>query len=154
MDIFDRCASQLFQRVALLHSSGLRLWILLCASRVYKSNKFWLDSNVSLVESESSGPLIPLVGELVDSKVISTSNFFFRSQTLHAGDPARCRRTLSPVNVSICPLKSVTTTNCSQVETPMRTTSMQMNFPETISDSLCRNYLVMQTDCCSSCLGG
>ncbi len=55
-----------------------------------------------------------------------------------------------PSNVSICPLKSVTTTNCSQVETP-RTTSMQMSFPETVSDSLCRNPLVMQTDCCSSC---
>ncbi len=37
-----------------------------------------------------------------------------------------------PSNVSICPLKSVTTTNCSQVETPMRTTSMQMSFPETV----------------------
>ncbi len=31
---------------------------------------------------------------------------------------------------------------------------MQMSFPETVSDSLCRNSLVMQTDCCSSCLGG
>ncbi len=51
-------------------------------------------------------------------------------------------------------LKSVTTTNCSQVETPMRTTSMQMSFPEMVSDSLCRNSLVMQTDCCSSCPGG
>ncbi len=60
----------------------------------------------------------------------------------------------TPSNVSICPLKSVTTTNCNQGETPMRTTSMQMNFPETVSDSLCRNSLVMQTDCCSSCLGG
>ncbi len=50
--------------------------------------------------------------------------------------------------------KSVTTTNCSQVETPMRMTSMQMSFPETVSDSLCRNYLLMQTDCCSSCPGG
>ncbi len=59
-----------------------------------------------------------------------------------------------PSNVSICPLKSVTTTNCSQVETPMRTTSMQMSFPETVSDSLCRNSLVMQTNCCSSCPGG
>ncbi len=59
-----------------------------------------------------------------------------------------------PLNVSICPLKTVTTTNCSQVETPMRTTSMQMSFPETVSDSLCRNSLVMQTDCCSSCPGG
>ncbi len=36
----------------------------------------------------------------------------------------------------------------------MRTTSMQMSFPETVSDSLCRNSLVMQTDCCSSCPGG
>ncbi len=34
-----------------------------------------------------------------------------------------------PSNVSICPLKSVTMTNCSQVETLMRTTSMQMSFP-------------------------
>ncbi len=54
-------------------------------------------------------------------------------------------------NVSICPLKSVTTTNCSQVETPMRMTSMQMSFPETVSDRLCRNSLIKQTNCCSSC---
>ncbi len=45
----------------------------------------------------------------------------------------------TPSNVSICPLKSVTMTNCSQVETPMRTTSMQTSFPQTVSDSLCRN---------------
>ncbi len=44
-------------------------------------------------------------------------------------------------------------TNCSQVETPMRTTSMQMSFPKTVSDRLCRNSLVMQPDCCSSCPG-
>ncbi len=50
----------------------------------------------------------------------------------------------TPLNVSICPLKSVTMMNCRQVETPMRTTSAQMSFPETVSDSLCRNYLVMQ----------
>ncbi len=31
---------------------------------------------------------------------------------------------------------------------------MLMSFPETVSDSLCRNSLVMQTDCCSSCPGG
>ncbi len=31
---------------------------------------------------------------------------------------------------------------------------MQMSFPETVYDSLCRNSLVMQTDCCSSCPGG
>ncbi len=47
----------------------------------------------------------------------------------------------TPSNVSICPLKSITTMNCSQVETPMRTTSMQMSFPETCSDSMCRNSL-------------
>ncbi len=41
----------------------------------------------------------------------------------------------TPSNVSICPLKLVTTMNCSQVETPMRTTSMQMSFPQTVSDS-------------------
>ncbi len=40
------------------------------------------------------------------------------------------------------------------LKTPKRTTSMQMSFPETVSDSLCRNDLVMQTDCCSSCPGG
>ncbi len=60
----------------------------------------------------------------------------------------------TPSNVSTCPLKSVTTTNCSQVETPMRTTSMQMSFPETVSDSLCRNSLVMLNNCCSRCPGG
>ncbi len=60
----------------------------------------------------------------------------------------------TPSNVSIFPFKSVTTTNCSQVETPIRTTSMQMSFPETVSDSLCRNSLVIQTDCCSICPGG
>ncbi len=31
---------------------------------------------------------------------------------------------------------------------------MQISFPETVSDSLCRKSLVMQTDCCSSCPGG
>ncbi len=36
-------------------------------------------------------------------------------------------------NVNICPLKSVMTTNCSQVKTPMRITSKQMSFPETVS---------------------
>ncbi len=59
-----------------------------------------------------------------------------------------------PSNVSICPLKSVMTTNCSQVETQMRMMSMQMSFPETVFDSLCRIYLAMQTDCCSSWPGG
>ncbi len=31
---------------------------------------------------------------------------------------------------------------------------MQISFPVTVSDNLCRNSLVMQTDCCSSCPGG
>ncbi len=31
---------------------------------------------------------------------------------------------------------------------------MQMSFPETVSYGLCRNVLIMQTDCCSSCPGG
>ncbi len=31
---------------------------------------------------------------------------------------------------------------------------MQMNLPETVSETLCRNDLVMQTDCFSNCLGG
>ncbi len=35
----------------------------------------------------------------------------------------------------------------------MRMTSIQISFPETVSDRLCRNSLVMQTGCCSSCLG-
>ncbi len=35
-----------------------------------------LNSNVHLVESESCAPLIPLVGELMNSNVISTSSFF------------------------------------------------------------------------------
>ncbi len=59
----------------------------------------------------------------------------------------------TPSNVSICPLESVMTTNCSQIETPMRMTSMQMSFPETVSNCVCRNPLVMQTDCCRSCGG-
>ncbi len=35
-------------------------------SFVNKSNNFWLASNVRLVESESSVPLILMVGELVN----------------------------------------------------------------------------------------
>jgi hypothetical protein len=40
-----------------------------------------------------------------------------------------------PLKVSICPLKSVTTPNSSQVKTLMRTSSTQMSFPEKVSDS-------------------
>ncbi len=56
-----------------------------------------------------------------------------------------------PSNVSICPLNSVTMTNCSQIETPIRTTRPSLRRFLTV---FCRNYLVMQTDCCSSCPGG
>ena len=56
--------------------------------------------------------------------------------------------------VSICPLKSVTMPNCSQVKTLVRMTSMQMSFLETVSDSLCRKSLVVQTHSFISCQGG
>ena len=38
------------------------------------------------------------------------------------------------IEVSIFPLKSVTTPNGSQVKTLVRKMSMQMSFPETVSD--------------------
>ncbi len=56
----------------------------------------------------------------------------------------------TPSNVSICLLKWVTMMNCSQVETPMRTDEHADELPW---DGLCRNSLVMQTYCCSSCPG-
>jgi hypothetical protein len=42
----------------------------------------------------------------------------------------------------------------SQVKTLVRTKGTQMSFPETISDSLCRNSSVVQTHSFISCLGG
>jgi hypothetical protein len=59
-----------------------------------------------------------------------------------------------PLKVSICPLKSVTKPNCSQVKTLVRTMSTQMSFPETVSDSLCSHSSVVQTHNFISCLGG
>ena len=56
-----------------------------------------------------------------------------------------------PSKMSICPLKSVTTLNCSQVMTLVRTTSTQMSFPETVCDSLFRNSSVVQTHSFISC---
>jgi hypothetical protein len=58
-----------------------------------------------------------------------------------------------PSKVSICPLKSVTTPNCSQDKTLVMT-SMHMSFPENVSDNLCRNYLVVQTHSFISYPGG
>ncbi len=60
----------------------------------------------------------------------------------------------SSSNVSICPLSRLWRRTVVRSRTPMRTTNMQMSFPEMVSDSLCRNSLVMQTDCCRSCPGG
>ncbi len=65
-------------------------------------------SNVSLVESESCAPLIPLVSELMDSKVISTIIYLiiyffkcriiiFRSQMLQ-----RRRSGMVPENFKPC----------------------------------------------------
>ena len=59
-----------------------------------------------------------------------------------------------PSKLSIGTLKSFTMPNCSQVKTLVKTTSMQMSFPETVSDSLCRNSSVVQTYSFISCLGG
>ncbi len=65
-----------------------------------------MTSNVSLVESESCAPLIQFgkrTHGLESDKQVMYLNCFkcriiiFRSQMLHAGDPARCRITLSPV---------------------------------------------------------
>ena len=56
--------------------------------------------------------------------------------------------------VSICPLKSFTTPNCSQVKSLVRRTSTPMRFPETVSDSLCRNSLLVQTQRFISCRCG
>ncbi len=56
--------------------------------------------------------------------------------------------------MSICSLKPVTATNFRQFKTLVRTTSTQMSFPETVSNSLYRNSLVVQTSCCISCPGG
>jgi hypothetical protein len=50
-----------------------------------------------------------------------------------------------PSKVSISPLKSVTIPNCCQVKTLVKTMSTQMSFPKTLSDSLYRNDLVVQT---------
>ena len=61
-----------------------------------------------------------------------------------------CQR---PLKICICPMKLLTTPNCSQVKTLVRTTSTQMSFLEMFSDSLCRNSLVVQTPSFSSWCG-
>ncbi len=83
------------------------------AHLVSKSKNLWMASNVSLVESESCAPLIPLVGELLTSNWYQqvflkcrTIFLFFHSRTPNAGDPERCWRTSSPVYIivtSLCP---------------------------------------------------
>ena len=59
-----------------------------------------------------------------------------------------------PSKVSICPLKSGTMLNCSQVKILVRTTSTQMRCPEMVSDSLCRNSFVVQTHRFINCPSG
>ena len=61
-----------------------------------------------------------------------------------------CQR---PLKVRICPQNLVMTPNCSQVKTLVMKTSMQMSFPEMVSDSLWRNSLVVQTLTFISCPG-
>jgi hypothetical protein len=51
-------------------------------------------------------------------------------------------------------IEVATMPNCSQVKTLVRTKSMQMNFPETGSDKLCRNSSVVQTHSFISGPGG
>ncbi len=68
-----------------------------------------------------------LYSENRDSSVKRTPLQSARRHRIWAFDHSSCLRQL----------------NSSQLETPMRTTSMQMSFPETVSDSLCRNSLVM-----------
>ena len=58
-----------------------------------------------------------------------------------------------PSKVNICPLKLVTMPHCSQVKTLVRTTSMQMSFPETVSDSLWNYYFIVQTHSFIICHG-
>jgi hypothetical protein len=59
-----------------------------------------------------------------------------------------------PSKVSIWPLKPVTTPDCIQVKTLLSTMSSQMSFPETVSDSLCRNSMVVQIRSFISSPGG
>ena len=77
--------------------------------------------------------------------------------SIHNADITKSLTHIMPHTLSaICPeqWKPGFIRDCSQVKTRMRTTSVQRSFPEMVSDSLCRNSLVMQTDCCSSCSGG
>ncbi len=60
----------------------------------------------------------------------------------------------TPSNVSICPLKSPTMMNWVSVRDPDEDDEHADELPWDVSDSLCRNYLVMQTNCCSSCPDG
>jgi hypothetical protein len=51
-------------------------------------------------------------------------------------------------------MKSVMSANYSEVKTLVKMTSTQMSFPEKVSDSFCRNSLVVQTHSFISCQGG
>jgi hypothetical protein len=47
--------------------------------------------------------------------------------------------------LSIFPVNLITTPNCSQFKTLVRTKIGQMSFPEMVSESLCRNDLGVET---------
>ena len=70
------------------------------------------------------------------------------------GLKAKCHIWRKPVTIELPSksLKSVTTLNCSQVKTLVRTTRTQISFPETVADSLCRNSSVVHS--LISCPGG
>lgn len=76
----------------------------------------------------------------------SSKTFFLYTQKTHFSQILSTN-----LSKSLCPLKPALTLDCSQGETP---TSIQMSFPQTVSHSLSTNSLVLQTKCCSSCLGG
>lgn len=84
--------------------------------------------------------------------------FFFKwihkKKSLHKWALLLCQDNLFPQQVwhikvqikcVLKPLKLVTTAHCHQVKTPVRMMSMQIMFPETLSDGLCRNSSVLQT---------
>ncbi len=60
----------------------------------------------------------------------------------------------TPSNVSICPLKSLRRRTAVRSRPRWGRRACRWASLRRFSDSLCRNNLLMQTDCCSSCPGG
>lgn len=74
-----------------------------------------------------------------------------RVQDLGWSPPCMARSFLASISVASISSKGGHHKECSQAEIPTRMTSAQMSFSEMVSDSLGRNYLVIQTDFRSSC---